>query len=159
MTGGEAFGGNGFVTYDELTGPNLDAACWLPARIPLPTGDEHILELDPNAELTVGEGEMRVTIPRFSLSSNTFQAADSVKYLVFSTRQFALATDRPATFAADLAITNIGGEPEDFRRGIAALKVGDLVSMRVFSVCGTSTRCSQCMSCCPAATPASGSFT
>ena len=129
-----------FVTYDELKGPDLDAACWSPARLPRPTGGEHV-PLDPNAELAVGEGEVRVTIPRFSLSHDTFQPADSAKYLIFSTRQFELPLDRPATFAADLAVKNIAGQPEDFRRGMAAFHVFDFdVSKRVFAVCGTSTR-------------------
>jgi Family of unknown function (DUF6081) len=129
-----------FVVYDELSGPDLDPARWSPARLPLPTGDEHVA-LDPNAELAVGEGEVRVTIPRFSLSDDTSQTADSVKYLTLSTRQFELPPDRPVTFAADLAVENIGGEPTDYRQGIAALQVADLeASKRVFSVCGTSTR-------------------
>ena len=131
---------DGFVTYDELTGPDLDAARWSPARLPLPTGGEHI-PLDPNAELAVGEGEVRVTIPRFSLSHDSFQAVDSPKYLVFSTREFELPPDRPATFAVDLAVENIGGDPADYRRGMAAFHVFDLeVTQRVFAVCGTSTR-------------------
>jgi hypothetical protein len=130
---------DGFVTYDELEGPDLDAARWGPARLPLPTG-EHI-PLDPNAELAVGEGEVRVTIPRFSLSHDRFQSADSPKYLTFSTRQFELPPDRPATFAVDLAVKNIGGDPADFRRGMAAFHVFDLnVSKRVFAVVGTSAR-------------------
>jgi Family of unknown function (DUF6081) len=131
---------DGFATYDELRGPDLDAARWSPARLPLPTGGEH-LPLDPNAELAVGGGEVRVTIPRFSLSHDRFQAADSPKYLLFSTRQFELPPDRPATFAVDLAVENLGGEPADYRRGMAAFHVFDLpVSKRVFSVIGTSTR-------------------
>jgi Family of unknown function (DUF6081) len=135
-----AAAGDGFVTYDEFGGPDLDAARWSPARLPLPAGGEHI-PLDPNAELAVGEGEVRVTIPRFSLSHDAFQAADSPKYLTFSTHQFALPRDRPATFAADLAVESIGGDPGDFRRGMAAFHVFDLaVSKRVFAVCGTSTR-------------------
>jgi hypothetical protein len=129
-----------FAAYDELRGPDLDAALWGPARLPLPTGGEHV-PLDPNAELAVDEGEVRVTIPRFSLFHDTFQSVDSVKYLRLSTRQFELPPDQPATFAADMAIENIGGEPMDFRRGIAAFQVADLeVSKRVFSACGTSTR-------------------
>ena len=52
--------------------------------MPLPTGGEHI-PLDPNAELAVADGEVRVTIPRFSLSHDQFQAVDSPKYLVYST--------------------------------------------------------------------------
>ena len=139
-TQARAAAGDGFVTYDELRGPDLDAARWSPARLPLPTGDEHV-PLDPNAELTVGEGEVRVAIPRFSLSHDSFQSADSPKYLAFSTRQFELPPDRPATFAVDLAVKNIGGEPADYRRGMAAFHVFELeVTKRVFAVCGTSTR-------------------
>jgi Family of unknown function (DUF6081) len=128
-----AAAGGGFVTYDELTGPELDAARWVPLRVPLPTGGEHV-PLDPNAELAVGGGEVRVTIPRFSL-------AHSAKYLLVSTGQFGLSPDRPATFAVDMAVENIGGEPADFRRGMAAFHVFDpAVSKRVFAVVGTSTR-------------------
>ena len=39
---------DGFVTYDELGGPALDPARLEPARLPLPTGREHI-PLDPDA--------------------------------------------------------------------------------------------------------------
>ena len=124
---------DGFITYDELRGPGLDAARWIPARLPLPAGGEHIA-LDPNAELAVSNGEVQVTILRFSL-------AHSAKYLVFSTRQFELSPDRPATFAVDLAVQNIGGEPADYRRGMAAFHVFDPdMSKRVFAIVGTSTR-------------------
>jgi hypothetical protein len=125
-------------TYDDLTGPDLDAALWAPARLPLPTG-EH-LPLDPNAELAVGDGELRVTIPRFSLAHDSFQSADSPKYLVFSTAQFELPSDRAATFAVDMAVENAGGEPGDYRRALAAFHVFDMTVQRVFAVCGTSTR-------------------
>jgi hypothetical protein len=108
--------------------------------LPLPTGGAHI-PLDPNAELAVGEGEVRVTIPRFSLFHDAFQAVDSHKYLGFSARAFELPPDRPVTFGVDLAVENVGGDPEDYRRGMAAFHVFDLaVTQRVFAVCGTSTR-------------------
>jgi hypothetical protein len=138
--GAAAAARDGFVTYDELSGPDLDPGRWSPARLPRPTGGEHI-PLDPNAELVVGEGEVRVRIPRFSLAHDTFQPADSPKYLVFSTGQFQLPPDRPATFAADQAVDNLGGDPGDYRRGMAAFHVFDFdVSKRVFAVCGTATR-------------------
>jgi hypothetical protein len=124
---------DGFVTYDELTGPDLDASRWTPLRLPLPTGGEHIA-LDPGAEVAVGKGEVRVTIPRFSL-------AHSAKYVTLSTRGFEVPPDRSASFAVDLAVENIGGEPADYRRGMAAFHVFDPeVSKRVFAVVGTSTR-------------------
>jgi hypothetical protein len=130
---------DGFITYDELRGPELDAARWTPARLPLPTGAEHI-PLDPNADAAVSDGEVRVRIPRFSVSHDRFQTADSAKYLVFSTCRFALP-DGPASFAVDLAVENIDGKPEDFRRGMAAFHVFDFeASKPVFVVCGTSTR-------------------
>ena len=128
------------ISYDELRGPGLDEALWRPARLPLPTGAEHT-PLDANAEVAVGDGEVRVTIPRFSLAHDTFQVADSPKYLMFSTREFDLAPDRQARFAVDLAVENIGGDPGDYRQGMAAFHAFDLVvTRRVFAVCGTSTR-------------------
>jgi hypothetical protein len=132
--------GDAFVTYDELEGPELDPARWGPARLPLPTGDEHI-PLDPGAEVAVGEGGVRVAIPRFSLSHDALQVADSPKYLVFSTGGFEVPADRPATFAVDMAVENAGGDPGDYRSGMAAFHVFDMaVTKRVFAVCGTSTR-------------------
>ncbi len=132
--------GEHFSTYDALEGPDLGAGHWTPARLPLPTGGEHVA-LDPNAERTVGAGEIRVTIPRFSLSHDAFQVADSAKYLIFSTRRFELPADRRATFVVDLAVENVGGDPDDFRRAMAAFQAVDIdASKRVFSVCGTSTR-------------------
>jgi Family of unknown function (DUF6081) len=120
---------NEFLTIDDLNA----------ARLPLPTG-EHV-PVDPNAEVDVGDGELRVTIPRFSLSHDEFQAADSPKYLAFSTQRFDVPADRPATFAVDMAVENIGADPADYRRGMAAFHVFDLdVTSRVFAVCGTSTR-------------------
>jgi hypothetical protein len=84
---------------------------------------------------------VRVTIPRFSLAHDSFQPADSAKYLIFSTGHFALPPDRAATFAVDLAVKNLGGDPGDYRRGMAAFQVFDFdVSKRVVSVFGTSTR-------------------
>jgi Family of unknown function (DUF6081) len=135
-----ALAADGFVTYDEFSGPDLDAARWSPARLPLPTGGDHI-PIDPNAEAAAGEGELRVTIPRFSLSHDSFQPADSPKYLLFSTGQWELPPDRPVTFAVEQAVTNLGGDPDDYRLGMAAFQVFDFEeSKRVFGVCGTSTR-------------------
>ncbi|WP_152365468.1 DUF6081 family protein [Microlunatus speluncae] len=130
----------GFTTYDELRGPELDPARWQPMPMPRPGGQVH-LPIDPEARVTVGEGEVRVTIPRFSLADDEFQTGDSPKYLIFSTGRFDLPPDRPVTFAVELAIKNLGGDPADYRRAMAAFHVFDVEeSRRVFAVCGTSTR-------------------
>src|SRR3954452_10130798 len=102
---------DGFITYDEHKGPELEAARWSPARLPLPTGDMHI-PLDPNAELAVGDGEVRVRIPLFSLSHDRFQAADSAKYLILSTLQFEPPRDGGHPSPADTAGRTVGGERE-----------------------------------------------
>ena len=128
------------AVYDELTGPELDPTRWSPARLPLPTGDIHV-PLDPGAQTTVGDGEVRVTIPRFTLAHDRFQAVDSAKHLTVSTHAFALPPDGSASFAVEQAVENIGGEPADFRRGMAAFHVFDLkATQRVFAIVGTSTR-------------------
>jgi hypothetical protein len=56
---------------------------------------------------------VRGTISRFSLSDDRFQAADGVKWLTLSTRQFEVPPDRPVTFAVDLAVQNISWDPVD----------------------------------------------
>jgi hypothetical protein len=131
---------DGFVVYDELGGPDLDPGLWSPLHLPRPTGGVHI-PLDPAAEVAVGDSELRVTIPRFSLSHDTWQSADSAKYLMASTGEFELPPEGSATFAVDLAIENLGGDPGDYRRGMAAFHVFAPEGSRpVFAVCGTSTR-------------------
>jgi hypothetical protein len=67
--------GEAFVTYDELEGPDLDTARWGPARLPLPTGHEHI-PLDPNAEVEVGEREVRVAIPFYHVVESPYEEFD-----------------------------------------------------------------------------------
>lgn len=132
--------GQEFVTYDELGGPSLDPGRWRFGPLPLPGGGVHVPR-DPGARVAVGGGEVRVEISAFSVSDDRFQAADSVKFLMLSARVFELPPDRPATFAADLAVAGAGGDPADYRHGIAAFQVADLEgSERVYSVCGTSTR-------------------
>jgi Family of unknown function (DUF6081) len=92
-----AAAGDGFATYDELNGPDLDPGRWSPGA-PAPPD------------------------------------------LIVSTRQFRLPPDRPATLAVELAVDNLGGDPGDYRRAMAAFQVFDLeVSQRVVSVCGTAT--------------------
>ena len=136
---------HGFITYDELEGPDLDATRWGPARLPLPTGELHV-PLDPNAELVVGSGEVRVTIPRFSLSHDRFQAVDSPKYL--PSRRTVRAA---AGSARDVRRRPRGREhrrgPGDYRRGMAAFHVFDLASSNACSPSAAPPpACSRCTS-------------
>lgn len=130
----------GWVVYDELAGPELVPARWAPEQLPLPEGGVRI-PCDPNADVRVGDGQVRVKIPRFSLSHDKSQAADNVKYLMFSTERIELPAEGPAVFGVDLAVRNIGGDPADVRAGLASLNVVDLDdSGCVFDICATEER-------------------
>jgi hypothetical protein len=129
-----------WVVYDELAGPELVPALWAPEQLPLPEGGVRI-PCDPNADVLVGDGQIRVNIPRFSLSHDTFQAADNVKYLMFSTARIELPAEGPAVFGVDLAVRTAGGDPADVRAGLASLNVVDLDdSGCVFDICATEER-------------------
>ena len=131
---------DGFVTYDELRGPNLDAARWGLARPPLP-GAASTSRWTPTRSRPSARAS-GATTPRFSLSHDRFQSVDSPKYLIFST--LASSSCRrigPRRSPSTSRVENIGGEPADYRQGMAAFHVFDLdVTQRVFAVCGTSTR-------------------
>ena len=84
---------DGFELYDDLNGPDLT----------LRAGARHACRSrratctsrwTPTRELAVGEGEVRVTIPRFSLAHDRFQAVDSAKHLTVSTRRVRAAARR-----------------------------------------------------------------
>lgn len=123
--------------YDAFDAPGLDDDRWAPGGPPLPEGGN--LEPDPNAEVEVANGEVHVTIPEFSLSHDTFQGADNVKFLMFG-REHLLPEDGPASFGADMAVKNIGGSPDDVRLAMAAFNVVDQQSGLIFDVGGTETR-------------------
>jgi hypothetical protein len=129
-----------WVVYDELSGPGLDEGRWAPERVPLPGGGIHI-PLDRDADVQVGDGAVRVNIPEFSLSHDRSQAADNIKYLMFSTETIELPAEGPAVFGVDLAVRNIAGDPADVRAGMASLNVVDLQgSGCVFDICATEER-------------------
>jgi hypothetical protein len=50
-----------------------------------------------------------------SLPHDMFQPADGAKYLIFSTGEFELPPNRPATLAIDLAVKNLGAGTGDYR--------------------------------------------
>lgn len=99
------------------------------------------IPIDPNADVRVGDGAVRVNIPQFSLSHGQSQAADNIKYLMFSTETIELPAEGPAVFGVDMAVRNVAGDPADVRSGMASLNVVDLAgSGCVFDLCATEER-------------------
>jgi Family of unknown function (DUF6081) len=127
-----------WTVYDDLTGPDLDAARWKPVELPLP--EETLTGVEPGARITVADGSITLSVERFTRSHVT-QSGDNVKHLVFSTEMFAVPADRPIVFAAELAVRNIGGDPGDVRSAMATLNIVDQDgSGLVFDIAATSTR-------------------
>jgi hypothetical protein len=123
--------------YDAFDGPGLDDDRWASSGPPLPEGGN--LQPDPNAVVEVANGEVHVSIPEFSLSHDTFQPADNVKFLMFGWEHL-LPEDGLATFGVDMAVKNFAGSPDDVRLAMAAFNVVDQQTGLIFDVGGTQTR-------------------
>jgi hypothetical protein len=126
-----------WTVYDSFEGPDLDPDLWTGGCPPLPDGG--LAPLEPNAQVSVGRGAVTVSIPRFTLSHDSFQSADNVKFLYFS-EPIELPDDGAVSFAVDLEVRNHGGDPADVRLGMATLNVVDLSGGLVFDICGTESR-------------------
>jgi len=126
-----------WTVIDSFEGPDLDLDLWTRGTPPLPDGG--MAPLEPDAQVAVGEGALTVDIPRFTLSDDSFQPADNVKFLFFS-EPVELTEAGPVTFAVDIKVRNHGGDPSDVRLGMAALNVTDLRGGLVFDICGTESR-------------------
>lgn len=113
---------------------------WMPAVIPTLQGPSE--RIDPQSRTTVEDGVVSVDIQQFSAASDDHQGLDNTKYLMFIKENLALPSDGEARFAVDMAVRNVGGNPDDFRSGAAALVLTDLESgtYMVFDVYGTSKR-------------------
>jgi hypothetical protein len=130
---------DGFVTYDELGGPDLDAALWSPA----PAAPDGRCARPAGPQRGAGRRRWRGARddPPLLAVAPRVPVRRQPQVPLVGTRRFELPADGPATFAVDLAVENIGGDAADYRRGMAAFHVFDLeVSRRVFAVVGTSTR-------------------
>lgn len=113
---------------------------WVPAVIPTPQGPSE--RIDPHSRTTVEDGVISVDIQQFSASSDDHQGLDNTKYLMFTTQNFALPSDGQASFAVDMAVRDVDGNPDDYRSGAAAFILNDFESGThlVFDMLATSKR-------------------
>ncbi|MEX3105526.1 MULTISPECIES: DUF6081 family protein [unclassified Streptomyces] len=119
--------------YDPFEGPALDPARWFHLTFPLPDGTTFVAD-EPGAEITFGDGGVRVAIDRFT-RGHPVQMADNCKFLVLSTEDFALPEAGRVTFSASLAAEAHGATPYDPRDGFAALVLCDPVGGRIYDLC------------------------
>lgn len=113
---------------------------WMPAVIPTPQGPSE--RIDPESRTTVADGVVSVDIQQFSAASDDHQGLDNTKYLMFTKQNFSLPSDGEAKFSVDMAVRNVGGNPDDYRSGAAAFILNDFESGThlVFDILGTSKR-------------------
>ena len=121
-------------------GPDDFGDGWMSAVIPTPQGPSE--RIDPQSRTTVEDGVVTVDIQQFSAASDEHQGLDNTKYLVFMKQNLAVPPDGEAKFAVDMAIRNVGGDPDDYRSGAAAFVLNDFESGThlVFDILGTSKR-------------------
>ncbi|WP_283136820.1 DUF6081 family protein [Rhizohabitans arisaemae] len=124
-------------TYDHFSGPDLDTAKWMYLEYPMPEGPPWRCA-DPGAVTAIADGALTVDIDEFRLRHDTVQIMDNPKYLLLSTEEFALGEGRRVTFTVDMAVTSKGGDPRDYRDGVAAFNVVDMESGWVFDVAANS---------------------
>ena len=113
---------------------------WMPAVIPTSEGPSE--RIDPQSRTTAKDGVVSVDIQQFSAASDDHQGLDNTKYLMFMKQNLVIPEDGEASFSVDMAVQNIGGNPDDFRSGAAALVLTDLESgtYMVFDIYCTSKR-------------------
>ncbi|MCM2393724.1 DUF6081 family protein [Streptomyces albipurpureus] len=119
--------------YDAFQGPGPDREAWTYLEYPMPDGPPWRC-CDPAAVTTAGDGTLTVDIPAFRLAHDSVQIMDNPKYLLLSTEDFPLPPGSTVTFTVDMAVTCTGGDPHDYRDGVAAFNVLDMASGSVFDV-------------------------
>ncbi|WP_416971804.1 DUF6081 family protein [Streptomyces sp. 4F14] len=119
--------------YDLFEGPALDMTRWFHLSFPLPDGTTFVAH-EPEAEVTVGGGEVSVAVDRFT-QGHPVQMADNCKFLVLSTEDFALPGAGTVRFSASLAAERFDATPYDPRDGFAAFVLCDPVGGRVYDLC------------------------
>jgi hypothetical protein len=122
-----------FTTYDDFTGPDLDATLWEPLNMGVP-------RVEPEAVTTVADGVVTVDIAKFTNADPANQGLDNTKHVIFSTRTFDLPATGPARFEADVAVDHIGGDAGDYRLGVAGFIVIEAGTGKVFDVLATADR-------------------
>lgn len=125
--------------YDDFSSKKLDDGKWSILSFPSPDGSVWRYE-EPNAEVEVCDGVLRITADPFTLKHDRIHMFDDPKHMYVSTRQFDLPKTGPVSFEVDMAIENYGCNADDLRDGFAAFNVLDLATAMVFDFIVTNTK-------------------
>lgn len=122
-----------YVSYDTMTGPDLDRSLWSDFEL------GGVPRTEPDAVTTVADGAVTVDIPAFRNGDENSQGMDNTKHLVLSTRTFPLPERGVARFAVDVHVDHVGMD-DDYRLGVATLNVFAAATGQVWNALATADR-------------------
>lgn len=122
---------------DDFTGPALDMQRWQFLRYPLADGGTWVCA-EPAAETTVGDGEVRIRVPRFTNAHDHHQNIDNCKHLLLAARALTLPDSGRVTFSTTLSARSLNATPQCYRDGFVSFNVLDFTTGMVFDLCATS---------------------
>ncbi|WP_329013096.1 DUF6081 family protein [Streptomyces sp. NBC_00690] len=125
--------------YDDFQQPELDPQRWAIQTNPLAEGGFWTLE-EPTAKTTIDGGTLQLRVEKYERFHDTLQICDNPKHLVASTSAFQVAAQGETVFSVEMAVENIGGNPDDFRDAFASFNLIDYETAMIFDHAATSRR-------------------
>lgn len=124
---------------DAFTGPDLDAGRWSEGLWPLPDGSVWPFT-EPHARTTVRDGELEITISRFSRYHDREQQPDNAKHFIVSRDSVPVTGGAPVRFSAEMSAEQLNTESGDYRDGFGTFCVCDYGTGMVFDLISTGSR-------------------
>ena len=121
------------ILYDDFGSDQIDDRLWTYLTLPQ-AGDADWICFDPSAVTQVGEGTLDIYVERFAPSRSRVHVLDNLKHQLVSKKQFSTQNSAIA-FALDMAATNVGETPTDYRDGFASFTLFDTNTGWSFRAC------------------------
>lgn len=116
--------------YGTFEGSRLGPPKWELLQAPMGPGKTHVAQ-EPGAKITISGGTIEIKVDCFQNSGN-IPALEHPKHLYVSKEYFPLSPTGISTFSVEMAAENIGGNPDDYRDGVAGFVVQDMETAMIF---------------------------
>jgi hypothetical protein len=100
---------------------------------PLPDGTLHRSQ-EPDAQVTVSDGTLSVSIDEFQTSHDSLQSVDNAKHMIITTAEFPLPQHGTVVYEIQQSVRRTGAPDSDDLLGVAVFNVADFASGLVFDV-------------------------
>lgn len=119
------------ILYDDFSAQEKTDSLWKPLALDGADGSPFVF-FDDNAKLSVNQGILEVTIPRFTLRNDKDQSLDNGKSLLLSTSEFGVVTGERLSFSVSMTARGHGTYDNDYHNGVVSFSILDLMSGLVF---------------------------